>query len=370
MARASYWFFIKAYQLVLPKDGIHATSTLIAIGITNDTSSPIIDLLRDIRSTTATDPKDKVFSILGLAAEAIESKDTRLLPNYSKSTIQVYRDITRYVIETDLNLNILSLAGMRQNLTDEATNFPSWVPRFDLDSWMGFDGSGLHKTSNNLPPCLLPSLDEDALILRGIRFDSLLSDGRHWFQRIKDLIEDLEMFETMWNNIANEAIAYSEGKDRLWALYMTLTTGETATFESADNNASHLADIWAYEKQLFEEAKVRRRKPSDRIELWGEEIYAANPTGSATRFKQAVTVLSSNLVLFTTAKGYIGLGPPSMLEGDIICILFGGEVPYVLRPMGSHWQLVGECYVHGIMQGEGLKDFNGDMSQTEIFEIR
>ncbi|TVY93978.1 Heterokaryon incompatibility protein 6,OR allele [Lachnellula willkommii] len=264
------------------------------------------------------------------------------------STIQVYRDITHYVIETHLNLDILSLVGFGY-LPVETIDFPSWVPRFDGRRPQRFSRS-FQKTSNNLPLFFLPSLDEDALILRGISFDSLSSGGRQSLQR---RIESSEMFESMWNNIAQEAIAYSEGKVRLWALYMTMTAGNTLYLESAENDARHLADIWAYEKQLSEEAKVRRRKPSDRIELWGEEIYAANPTGSATRFKQAVTVLSSDLVLFTTAKGYIGLGPSSMLAGD-----------------GSHWQFVGACYVHGIMQGEALKDFNGDMSQTEIFEIR
>jgi len=208
-------------------------------------------------------------------------------------------------------------------------------------------------------------LDEDALILRGICFDSLASDRRQGLQSILDL----EMFETMWNNIAHKAIAYSQGKDRLWALYVTLTGGLIVTSEHAANTASHLADIWAYEKELFEEAKMRRRTPSNRIELWGEELHASDQTGSATRFKSMMRQSRDN-VLFTTAKGYIGQGPPWMHDGDIICILFGGKVPYVLRPEGSHWRFIGECYVHGIMQGEGLKDFNEDFSQTEIFEIR
>ena len=273
------------------------------------------------------------------------------------------------MIETHPDLDILSLASIRpdpgQTLTDETVNFPSWVARPDLGKQTVEFGKDVSRTSSNFPPFLFPSLDEDALILRGICFDSLASDRRQGLQSILDL----EMFETMWNNIAHKAIAYSQGKDRLWALYVTLTGGLIVTSEHAANTASHLADIWAYEKELFEEAKMRRRTPSNRIELWGEELHASDQTGSATRFKSMMRQSRDN-VLFTTAKGYIGQGPPWMHDGDIICILFGGKVPYVLRPEGSHWRFIGECYVHGIMQGEGLKDFNEDFSQTEIFEIR
>jgi hypothetical protein len=36
---------------------------------------------------------------------------------------------------------------------------------------------------------------------------------------------------------------------------------------------------------------------------------------------------------FTTEKSYMGLGPSALQCGDIVSVLFGGEVPYVLRPV-------------------------------------
>jgi hypothetical protein len=43
------------------------------------------------------------------------------------------------------------------------------------------------------------------------------------------------------------------------------------------------------------------------------------------------------------------------LEGDVICVLYGGTVPFMLRPkekeMGGYY-VVGEAYVDGIMDGE------------------
>jgi hypothetical protein len=57
---------------------------------------------------------------------------------------------------------------------------------------------------------------------------------------------------------------------------------------------------------------------------------------------------------FVTEQGYMGLGPSSMEEGDLVYVLSGGQVPFILRPtiLVEGFSLVGESYVHGIMDGE------------------
>jgi len=66
--------------------------------------------------------------------------------------------------------------------------------------------------------------------------------------------------------------------------------------------------------------------------------------------------------LCLTEKGYLGLVPQRSLDGDTICIFLGAETPHIIRPcegddgrQSSVYQLVGECYIHGIMDGEILK---------------
>jgi hypothetical protein len=58
-----------------------------------------------------------------------------------------------------------------------------------------------------------------------------------------------------------------------------------------------------------------------------------------------------------------GLGPSYIKEGDMICILFGCSVPVILRKIVGktddvHFEFIGECYVHGVMDGQAvaLKD--------------
>lgn len=56
--------------------------------------------------------------------------------------------------------------------------------------------------------------------------------------------------------------------------------------------------------------------------------------------------------LFVTREGYIGLGPQAMQAGVLCCILFGARLPYILRRVCGRYVLVGESYIHGVMQGE------------------
>jgi hypothetical protein len=43
-------------------------------------------------------------------------------------------------------------------------------------------------------------------------------------------------------------------------------------------------------------------------------------------------------------------------QGDMVCVLYGGAVPFVLREMDDGCcRMIGECYVDGLMQGEAMQ---------------
>lgn len=57
-----------------------------------------------------------------------------------------------------------------------------------------------------------------------------------------------------------------------------------------------------------------------------------------------------------TQNGYMGLGNPKI--GNEIFVLFGSDVPFILRPdpESSRFFLIGDCYVQGIMNGEAMTE--------------
>ena len=55
--------------------------------------------------------------------------------------------------------------------------------------------------------------------------------------------------------------------------------------------------------------------------------------------------------------GYLGIGPCETEQGDLVFILLGSDTPYVLRrhSQDDTLRLIGEAYVHGIMDGEAME---------------
>jgi hypothetical protein len=75
---------------------------------------------------------------------------------------------------------------------------------------------------------------------------------------------------------------------------------------------------------------------------------------------------------FTTKGGRFGIGSPHLKKGDIVLVLAGAAIPYVGRRLDSvkptpRFKLMGETYVHGIMDGEV---FDSDLWDPEIITFR
>jgi hypothetical protein len=62
-------------------------------------------------------------------------------------------------------------------------------------------------------------------------------------------------------------------------------------------------------------------------------------------------------VFFTTKNGYMGLGVAGTRTGNIVAILRSGRTPFILRKTRdqSIFTLLGEAYVHGLMNGEAVR---------------
>ncbi|KAK0643853.1 heterokaryon incompatibility protein-domain-containing protein [Cercophora newfieldiana] len=71
-----------------------------------------------------------------------------------------------------------------------------------------------------------------------------------------------------------------------------------------------------------------------------------------------------------TGRGFMGLGPMATESGDVVCVLFGGQVPFLLRPLQQGgFYLVGEAYIEGLMQGEILGMLDRGQVVREDFRL-
>ena len=84
--------------------------------------------------------------------------------------------------------------------------------------------------------------------------------------------------------------------------------------------------------------------------------------------------------LIITEYDFLGLAPEMSKKRDLICILYGCSVPVALRRMvdpktdEEYFTFIGECYVHGIMDGEAFalarsRSKDGQITK-KVFELR
>lgn len=74
--------------------------------------------------------------------------------------------------------------------------------------------------------------------------------------------------------------------------------------------------------------------------VWNDELHAA--LGTSIRNRRLI-ILSNE---------YMGLAPVHTQVGDVVCVFSGATYPSVLRPAGDSFKFVGQCCVHGVMDGE------------------
>jgi len=92
----------------------------------------------------------------------------------------------------------------------------------------------------------------------------------------------------------------------------------------------------------------------------------------------SVQTATTGRVFFITEQGYMGLGPAHVEIGDDVAVLAGGHTPFILRPTQEKeidrdygvqqcYKLIGDCYVHGLMDGEAVEGIDDVEDLSQIF---
>lgn len=81
-------------------------------------------LMMNFRDRRATDPRDKVFALLGLVEGSLA--DVGVIPNYRLSDAEVYTQVAKAILENTTDLSLLSCCAARAT-SDLGLQLPSWV---------------------------------------------------------------------------------------------------------------------------------------------------------------------------------------------------------------------------------------------------
>ncbi|KAH6648387.1 heterokaryon incompatibility protein-domain-containing protein [Truncatella angustata] len=387
-------------------------------------------LLGQFRWSMATNPRDKVYGLLGMTTEHLSHV------SYNDNTEDCYRAAIIDVIKSTGSLDILQLCrkppGLETAYNADTPKLPSWLPDLRLDvrnvdpaiELSGIRPIGLQsfpaieqvmleiprlrnivfRASNGSvenDPCLQGA---DILVLKGQIFDKIMTLGEMqtgaeaqrnertnetwnyvrevrarthtpakffkavttslsgWSQDVHQIGAE-KLLLTRWRQLASSrGTEYPTGESLNQAFFSTLLQGNLgndpeqriAQYEAEWNRVLGSVDAINQSfllKNAAKESKVRQSIATmvhftstflkdEQIQLEGDAIY--------THFT-------------LTELGYFALMPPGAREGDSIVLFRGGPVPFLIRQRVHDkddplWELIGPCYVHGIMQGEQWKE--------------
>lgn len=109
--------------------------------------------------------------------------------------------------------------------------------------------------------------------------------------------------------------------------------------------------------RAIKDEEADRNRLNGRSWHWTEIADAIDRNRKADIYIQEVKRRCSWRRLFSCEAGYLGVGPPNVRDGDTVMLVPGARVPYIIRlNSGGNFGLVGEAFLWGIMYGEYVQE--------------
>ena len=284
----------------------------------------LIKLLGYFRKCYSSDPRDKVYALLGLANDWALHQVVSV--DYSKSVEAVHLECAQYLVRNGNGMEMLTMAGItgKRIDTDLKPSLPSWVP-----DWSEEGPSYIGAWQNHYQAGGETQIDmelEDGgnrLNAKGIRIDVIDALAPLFGGHVRNPY-DINSWEQKVREVAQQSRYFSEERVDGYAKTLGLGLCTTADFDAFQNEG--LASDTEYDERVF---------------------FAA-----------------CHLKFCVTRRGYMGWVPLASQPGDFIIVLYGGPMPLIVRANNGNYLLLGASYIEGLMNGEALR--LEDAGQEEV----
>ena len=363
---------------------------------------PLRELLWETRYRRATDPRDKIYSLLGLMGDPMSKL---LQPDYTKSVNEVYSNATHHLVAQNSSLD--SICG--QQIQGRREDLPSWVPDYTLNrdlaapplvridgresiyaatgydyhsrflipdistlpkSWDTLHVTGLY--IDNVTHTSSPSSDDDSfgaindqwystLLEASVSLQGFTEDIRHCLEDISSRIRQYSEYFYMEDANSNLPSGMEPGPLMTEVYFpdayiQTLLCGRISSSERITKD-----DI----KALMSFQSPDKPSPTTNKEF-------------VTKICKAFEAGMRRRKLAITKDGYIGAVPRETQPDDLICVLFGCSVPIVLRKTvvangtlnDVSYRFIGEAYLHGFMDAEAIAMLVKGIRHVQAFALK
>ncbi|KAK4445233.1 HET-domain-containing protein [Podospora aff. communis PSN243] len=343
------------------------------------------------RSVDATNPRDKIYGLLALMPNDLTQ---HIHPDYTAPVADVYASFARLTIEQTKSLEILRMVAPPKPTS--TLSLPSWIPDFTTPHELCSLGSVPHRASGTTTPTVSFPSSSSSITTRGLLIDTIDGLGCEWsngwpastclpsppsaqrnpygtFSGAKD---------ALWRTLVSNRSVYTTALEEDYSLLLSVPA-----IDKAAKSGTHLSpDLLDLAKSHLLSYCVRAFEGNKEFTLAGHKLgdfFDVEPDFERIGSKEVLPSLRHALNardrinlyrrLFTTAEcGFVGVGMQEVKKGDVVAVLYGFSMPVVLRGDGEgkgRWRVVGECYVHGLMEGEGLGMLERGEAGERDFEI-
>ena len=373
-----------------PLSGFNADRHAWRLRLLSPGSDPV-DLLRYSRNCQTTEPRDRIYGILGLFIPGFMRVD------YNMPLGQIFRDFTEAVIRSTGDLRILTCLDASRLHLDEY--IPSWVPNLAAATttvggvlpfhrwWPPYrsggrsesyncrmaDGNELIIDTDTFPRKILPGLafkDDGAIVIKGKLVDTILALGPELPAR-EDCVPGSPEFMNIMRSWESLAARLIQTRNTSLGPSITLEFGTTIVAEYD----SYLYSVEAGFTEWYRYCGTGILQDADpsiflrKLEyyIWwvnvGKEINAETEAEDALGYDLKTYASKVDLAcygrrFFITEAGSMGLAGPDACVGDRIAFIPGGDRPFVLRKREDAvgWTMANNCYLHGLDPYELFED--------------
>ncbi|KAI0113643.1 HET-domain-containing protein [Nemania sp. FL0031] len=296
-------------------------------------------LFRYGHSRLCQDQRDKVYGFLSLAPPDLVQA---IRVDYQSSVMDVFKQFLLATSQMTARVDLLKYCGReRRSAANVNPNWPSWVPDWrtrpaiSTPLRMGHCVSGVSRSA----VCLSSDdrLDVDALFIATV--DSIVSDE----------LESLTQIVSYLKSVKEVSSKTRAGKVPGTGLDM------------------HLRVLT---RDMYDE-----RKPKQwygRLQDWKDLLRENSPEETTlSTFEEDYTETLSDWwndqVLFASKGDRLGASRCSIRPGDQVFAVLGCTVPLVMRQNADGtYQVIGDCYLSGAMDGEAILGEFGDSWTIEV----
>ena len=322
------------------------------------------------RSFTCSDPRDKVYAYLShpSAFDPVSGKPI-VIPDYTKSAEQIYHEVAISGLRSGASAVLSSIYHSSDSLVNR--RLPTWVPNyanFNALERVISRSRGFNMGARLRLEVALGDFDTK-VCLRGLVFDLI---EQITVQMPTRECSPLGSLNTSAGSCSigriMEFVKETDATRVYPSMSVDLITSLLTTSENIGNKRVTETNLHTHMANFYSFCAQQQLSTSDsRGSLTEAEVTAFAKRGNPVHFHE--NLFHYSLKVFSTQEGYMGLAPPIAEQGDIICVLFGCKIPFILRAEGDHYLLLGGCYVLAGADGERIRMMKNGELQAQVFEI-